>query len=209
MLINSYKKHCTTLKVDVNDFVCKELQNIKDNSLILVTDQDHEKITDKVIYALFETLLNIENQNLYTIDLSYNRLTDKAAKTIAIYIKEKNYLKHLSLKGNDIKQEGCISIAEALLSNDCDIISLDLSHNDIGNEGINILADVLAANPSTLLSLNINDCHIKQEALVKVALALHKNNNLLNLNIDNPLLFSLQQETVIHIAQALQYNQVF
>lgn len=83
--------------------------------------------------------------NLRTLDLGFNRITDKGAVLLARALEQNASLESLYLSGNDIGPAGAKALAQALAKNTT-LRSLHLSGNNIGEEGATYLADGLKAN---------------------------------------------------------------
>jgi Ran GTPase-activating protein (RanGAP) involved in mRNA processing and transport len=108
------------------------------------------------------------------------------------------------LHGNQITYAGCKELANALISQNT-LKHLDLGTNPIGDAGICELILALVHN-TTLEQLNIGNTYMEQKALVTIADMLQENKTLRALNIESPILFSVSEETTIHLAKALGVN---
>ncbi|KUF94447.1 NLRC3 protein [Phytophthora nicotianae] len=82
---------------------------------------------------------------LRTLDLGFNRLTDKGATQLAEALETNTSLESLYLSGNEIGPAGTRALAQALTKN-THLRSLHLSGNNIGEEGARFLADGIAGN---------------------------------------------------------------
>ena len=114
-----------------------------------------------------------------------------------------NCIHILIMKGNDIKS---LSQLNNFLINKkiCNIKHLDLSFNPI-DDHILTLINILNVN-KTLTYLNLSNIHMNTASLIQLIITLKDNKHLNNINIDNPLLYSLQEETTVHLSKLLQYD---
>lgn len=111
--------------------------------------------------------------NLRTLDLGFNRITDKGATLLARALEQNASLESLYLSGNDIGPAGAKALAQALAKN-ATLRSLHLSGNNIGEEGATYLADGLKANRG-LRSLYIGTNGIGSNGMKCLAAALTVN----------------------------------
>jgi Ran GTPase-activating protein (RanGAP) involved in mRNA processing and transport len=164
-----------------------------------------KRISDEAVFPLFEALGHGFAVSPFTsIDLSYNMIRNYGAKAISVHVQQTQSLESLNLCGNEIGRMGCEIIAEHLQHNHS-LLSVNLNTNPIGDVGLVKVADMLLVN-NTLEALDIGHTDMKQNALVKIAIALRNNTSLRLLNVDSPLLNSLQEQTTIHFARALREN---
>uniref|UniRef100_A0A671SRF0 Leucine rich repeat containing 34 n=1 Tax=Sinocyclocheilus anshuiensis TaxID=1608454 RepID=A0A671SRF0_9TELE len=83
---------------------------------------------------------------------------------------------------------------------------LRMTGNKIGNKGAMQLAAMLQIN-STLEEIDISDCDLATQSVVAFAIVLKNNRKICAINAGRPLLFSLQEETTVHMAQMLVVNK--
>merc|ERR1712110_69289 len=93
-------------------------------------------------------------------------------------LQNKQNLEYLNIYLNNIQTDGCMNMVEILFNNP-GLRELNLGENKINHDGIIALTSVLNWNNDTLEVLNI----------------------------DNPILTSIGQETGIHFAKMLQNNR--
>ena len=80
-------------------------------------------------------LLKCRESQLSWLDLTYNQLTDEAAKYLAEAINNNCQLRKLSLVGNKISDIGAQHLAEAINNNNCQLHTLYLFSNNITKAG--------------------------------------------------------------------------
>jgi len=82
---------------------------------------------------------------------------------------------------------------------------LKMSGNCIGDIGGMTVAQMLSANKG-LTSLDLGSTDVGHKTLTLIGTALRENQTLTSLNLDRPLLFSLGEEAMGHVGQALVWN---
>ncbi|KAG7381044.1 Phosphoglucomutase-3 [Phytophthora pseudosyringae] len=118
---------------------------------------------------------------LRTLDLGFNRLTDKGASQLAEALEANASLESLYLSGNEIGPAGARALAQALTKN-THLRSLHLSGNNIGEEGARFLADGIAGN-TALRSLYLGTNGIGAAGMQSLATALTHNTSLEELTL--------------------------
>ncbi|GAQ83189.1 hypothetical protein KFL_001390070 [Klebsormidium nitens] len=138
------------------------------------------------VFALTEALH--DETQIVSLDLSYNNIDDAGAATIARLLKFNSSLQSLNLEHNNITGEGVKQLAASLQAAEgggLALRSLNLRGNPLEDAGGMALADML-------------------KSVIYIANVLQQSNRALQkLNLDNPRLFSLQEETASHIARML------
>uniref|UniRef100_A0A673CQD4 Leucine rich repeat containing 34 n=1 Tax=Sphaeramia orbicularis TaxID=375764 RepID=A0A673CQD4_9TELE len=114
---------------------------------------------------------------------------------------------HCYLLGLFISCDSWLFVISFLLfcSYNSSLLSLRLSGNKIGNRGATYLAAVLQVN-ATLQDLHLDDCDLATQSVIALAIMLKNNRTLRSIDISRPLLFSLQEEWVVHWAEMLEVN---
>lgn len=118
---------------------------------------------------------------LRTLDLGFNRLTDKGATQLAKALETNTSLESLYLSGNEIGPAGARALAQALIKN-THLRSLHLSGNNIGEEGARFLADGIAGN-TALRALYLGTNGIGAAGMQSLATALTQNKSMEELTL--------------------------
>lgn len=229
-LLSDYIRTCAEIGVDENDRILKvlEKENARENgmdfrltpepastaprqtgiALLDLSGNDHLvcpteiRVEDGDVDALCLTLA--KNPAVVRLDLRYNRIKDAGARRLANFLKESKTLEELVVSCNDIGPQGGAAIGESLVDN-TSLKRLRINGNKIDNKGGMAFAAALQGN-RTLRSLDLGDTDQRTESVVALTTVLNHNDALLMLNLNNPLLFSQEEETTVHIANMLKVN---
>ncbi|XP_030640491.1 NACHT, LRR and PYD domains-containing protein 12-like [Chanos chanos] len=99
------------------------------------------KLTEQSCEAVASALQSV-NCPLRELDLSDNDLQDSGVRLISVGLKNPHCkLEILRLSGCLVTEEGCSSLASALISNPLHLRELDLSYNHPGDSGVKLLSD--------------------------------------------------------------------
>ncbi|XP_065114469.1 leucine-rich repeat-containing protein 34 isoform X1 [Paramisgurnus dabryanus] len=208
-LKSRYLSACEEIQRLPNECILKVLADGTNSrvSLELAGSNDRlkhkEKLTDDDVRVLSKTLGG--SSAIKGLDLRYNCITDKGAVYLANIIQESESLQFLDLMCNDIEAEGAEMIAKSLHQNKS-LRTLRMTGNKIGNKGAMQLAAMLQIN-STLVELDVSDCDLTTQSVIAFAIVLSNNRRIRAINISRPLLFSLQEETTVHMAKMLVVNK--
>lgn len=124
-------------------FGLKESRNIKELTLSC-------SLNDEDCFLIKDYFLN--NDSLTSIDLSINKINNKAMEHLYYGLKTCNNLKTLILSDNFIGDMGCEYIKELLISTQS-LKSLDVSNCEFKDQGVNYISEGLLLN-SSLTQLN-------------------------------------------------------
>ncbi|KAE9009210.1 hypothetical protein PR003_g17161 [Phytophthora rubi] len=130
---------------------------------------------------LLSDVLTHGASKLRTLDLGFNRLTDKGATQLAVALETNSSLESLYLSGNEIGPAGARALAQALTKN-THLRSLHLSGNNIGEEGARFLAEGIAGN-TALRALYLGTNGIGAAGMQSLATALTHNKSLEELTL--------------------------
>ncbi|XP_032888092.1 leucine-rich repeat-containing protein 34-like [Amblyraja radiata] len=106
---------------------------------------------------------------------------------------------------NDIGSNGAEWLAKALQLN-ISVRHLRVNGNKIGNKGGMHFATMLQLN-RTLESLDIADCDLGIQCVIGLATVLNHNKALKSIDVGRPLVYTLQEEMTVHMADMLHVNQ--
>lgn len=114
------------------------------------------------VFTIMEYLL--ENNTLRVLDLTANEVRFQGCESIAKYLKSETWtLESLHLGTNECSNYGAKAIAQALPLNKS-LLHLDMSHNQIEDFGLMQLAQALAEN-STIMSIKFFGNNFGQDCL--------------------------------------------
>ncbi|XP_007252411.4 leucine-rich repeat-containing protein 34 [Astyanax mexicanus] len=205
-----YLSVCDDLQLDPNPCVSRVLTEAHScSSGISLRLRGNERrsgvnrLSDTDLLLLSKTLRN--EGSVKAVDLRYNRIADEGAGHLADLLQENEALESLDLMCNDIEVQGAERLAKSLHQN-ATLKRLRMTGNKIGNKGAKHFASMLQINTS-LEDLDVSDCDLGTQSLIAFAIVLNNNRNIRSINISRPLLFSLQEETTIHMARMLAVNQ--
>lgn len=165
------------------------------------------QLNDQTLYPLLEVLsYNFANCPLQVINLSHNHLGRSSAAGLAVFLNHTHTLQSLDLGANEIDGAGCDALIEVLLHNPPPSLTrLHLYSNPLGGAALAKIASMLSNN-RTLTDVHLGNTDMDQLSLMKIATALTSNSTLKRLNLDTPLLTSLQEETTIYLSRCLAQN---
>ena len=139
------------------------------------------------------------------IDLSYNHISDAGALTLSRILKSALNLKTLNLQSNNINPDGCKAICEALTDHQS-LQYINFNGNSIKTEGVISLVSLLL-NCLGILELDLGNNSIDHDGIIAITTALNKAHFSLEvLNLENPALNSIMQETAVHFGKMLSIN---
>ena len=201
---NSGLQHLGLADNNINSKAVAVLQALKNNSQLVTLDLRRSGITGEVAEDLAQVIQNnsdlkelvlssndlkssgaivlqalARSSQLTSLDLSGNNMTEVVAEDLANVIKNNAGLRHLSLAGNYLKSKALI-ILQALTENS-QLVVLDLSGNNMNGEVVEHLANVIKNN-SGLQHLGLADNNINSKA-VAVLQALKNNSQLVTLDL--------------------------
>ncbi|CAK9004793.1 Leucine-rich repeat-containing protein 34 [Durusdinium trenchii] len=168
------------------------------NSLVLFKERLQNHDVQAVAAAVKET-----GQLIDTLDLSWNALNDHVASDL-VEIVLHGQVRHLDLSNNDLSAKGISSLLEVVESGKTSLETLSVAHNPIGPAGGVEVAKLLASTNCNLLELNLGSTDQDTSSLISIASSLKRNNTLRVVNLDNPTLFSFDDETTVHLAEVLK-----
>eukprot|EP00960_Hanusia_phi_P044871 756872-Hanusia_phi.AAC.10 len=163
------------------------------------------RLDDGDLEALLKGMRKAGDVALREFDLSWNVISDHGIGILMDYLREFDNVIALRLSHNNFGIEGAKRIAEAI--NDCQSLShLFLDGNKIEDRGGLILVEKLARNTS-LRTISLGCMDLGHQTFTMLGKVLTQNNSITTLNIDRPILFSCQEESIYHLASGLKLNK--
>ena len=141
------------------------------------------------------------------LDLSYNEMGDAGADAVGRLLREVPSLSWLSLAGNSIGVGGARTLADTLGGDGYSgsLRHFNINGNPVHNEGGMHLARMLLSN-RTLQVVDFGSTQLGTEAIIALATVLKTQPFVEEINLDNPRLYSLEEETAQHLAHMLSIN---
>jgi len=97
------------------------------------------------------TLLSCFVQFMRSLNLNYNLVGAKGARSLGVALADSRTLKELSLDGNHIGDAGAIGLADGLFRN-TSLTRISLANNNIGGPGTMAIAEALRESPRVVVS---------------------------------------------------------
>ena len=120
------------------------------------------------------------NLGIQKLSMKKHKMRCQGMFTMMEYLLENNTLRVLDLTANEIRFQGCESIAKYLKSENCTLESLHLGANEWGNYGAKAIAQALPINKS-LIHLDMSHNQIEDFGLMQLAQALAENSVILSI----------------------------
>jgi len=126
------------------------------------------EIGDKGIAKLVAAFIKAKEKKLTPIpvlDLSYNKIGDAGAVSLAELVEKCDSVRDLYLEHNVIGNNGAIALAKSLISNKS-LVSFSIPENKVEQAGATALLNMLREN-STILIADLGGIHIRGDELAK------------------------------------------
>ncbi|XP_072562567.1 ribonuclease inhibitor-like [Paramormyrops kingsleyae] len=125
-------------------------------NILIALRVDRCELTEKCCETLAAALRS-NSSHLRELDLSDNDLQDSGVKLLSAGLGDSQCkLEILRLSGCRVTEEGCSSLASAVMSNPSHLRELDLSYNHPGDSGVKLLSAVLEDPSCKLETLNVD-----------------------------------------------------
>ena len=147
---------------------------LSNSSCLQILSLSKCSLEETQIISVFGNMRN----SLKHLDLSFNVITDKAAKSVADVIHNNPDLEHLNLSNCSLQKGGLAVILRAVRTA-CRLKYLNLQSNKITD----VLASEIAAFISALEYLSLSDCAIQKEGFLRICDGLKKTSSLIHLNL--------------------------
>ncbi|XP_034415796.1 leucine-rich repeat-containing protein 34 isoform X3 [Cyclopterus lumpus] len=212
-----YAAFCAEQMIEINPHVLQALEKATATNVTIKLPGNHhlrdaQRLHDKDVLALSKCLR--DNKRVTALDVGYNNITDEGVGHLVDLLQfifpcspeqeDGSSLRSLDLTFNDIRSDGAEVLAKSLQRNST-LLSLRLSNNKIENRGAMHLARMLQVN-STLRELELAACDLDTQSVIAFAIVLTRNQTLRSVDISRPLLFGLQEEWAVHVAEMLAVN---
>ena len=141
---------------------------------------------NKLIDTDLEILCNCledRNNNLQTLDVSYNNFTPESGHILSRFLSVTCRLKELSIAGNNFGPEGTMLVFDGLRGNSS-LTRLNVACNEISDRGMTGIAEISDVG-KTLRSLDLSDNYITIKGIRSFILMMDENNTLNTLKLDN------------------------
>jgi len=220
LLVERYRQTCADVGQEPSEFIVSALHNAAYSRALLLSGRDCEtvgmrkllpeqRLSDRVFAPLLEVLCFAFPQAPFkSLDLSANHLSSHSMAGLAQFICGNQSLTSVDLSANDIDRLGGEALAHALSRDDGaaappQLTKINLSHNPLGASALSAWASLLSSN-TTLTELNLGYTDCETLPMMKICTALgHHNRTLKRINLDGPLLPSLNEESTVHMARTL------
>ncbi len=156
---------------DRNTTLKEKIHRYDDRSIVDLTSQG---LTDRDMEIVVQEAMI--NKQCKQLQLGFNRITSIGVSILVDALKSNNTLQQLSLRNNDISDDGVRSLAKVLSINNNTLNALDLGHNRITNEGMKHLAQMIKRN-RTLTDLYLPKNAISDEGVQILADAIENHNS--------------------------------
>ena len=163
------------------------------------------RLDDVDLEALLKGMRQAGDLVLRELDLSWNNISDHGVGLLMDYLREFDNVIALRLAHNNFGVEGAKRIAE-VMNNLQSLSHLFLDGNKIEDKGGLILVENLARNTS-IRTISLGCMDLGHQTFTMLGKALAQNNSITSLNIDRPILFSCQEESIYHLATGLKLNK--
>eukprot|EP01084_Bolivina_argentea_P189051 325242_1 len=217
----SLQNEYQTLCKNFNELPNKRILSCMENSstqlnLSSASFSDTDKIQNNEIIPLFEAIKSSNSQHLFTkIDLSWNRITDSGAKSIASFLLNNKHIIDVNLKGNDITSIGGTEIMKSLITtystvnnNEIALNSLNLNGNKLGDDTMILLSELFTNTKiKQLCSLDIGNCDFGHMGWTYIMNRLIENKFIQELNIQNCRVTTLSHEMCSVLSKVLYHNR--
>ena len=155
---------------------------LESNKTLRSISLSRNKLTDTDLELLCSSMEDTDN-NLETVDLSFNSFTPEAGHTIGRFLSVSRKLKDLKISGNNFGALGIRPILEGLREN-YTLKKLDIAFNEISDRGMKVLGGMQSLGKA-LTSLDLSDNFITFRGIKHFVPVLESNTSLTVLKLDN------------------------
>lgn len=194
---------------------------IRENPQLSVLKLSYNNLGDEGAIIIAQAMVQdgVQHKSLSLLDLGFNGIGDKGCAALALQAVAGNLtLQKLYLAGNQIREEGAIAIAGAILHG-CGLVSLHVTANKLGPVGIKALAGAIAerdARPvvsdsseithriKTVEEFYCGNTNMESSGFMQLSSMLLSNSNLRILSLSNN---GVDDRDMALLAQALTRNK--
>ncbi|XP_065894790.1 uncharacterized protein [Dysidea avara] len=131
-------------------------------------------------------LMRNTNSPLKHLDVSYNAISDDAAKYVADLVLKSTMLTHLDLSNCGLQERGLALIVKAICKSTM-LKYIDLKSNKLNDSLANEIAAFISDN-HVLNNLCLSDCDLREEGLLRIVEALERTKLMQHLDISSTLI---------------------
>ena len=155
---------------------------LESNKTLRTLSLARNKLTDTDAELLCSSMEDTDN-NLQSLDLSFNHFTPEAGHTLGRFLSVSRKLEHLDISGNNFRASGARPVFEGLRENHT-LKSLDIAFNELSDRGMKMLASMQSLG-GALNHLNMSDNFITVKGIKQFMPILEGNDTLTVLKLDN------------------------
>ena len=164
------------------------------------------RVQDVDVEAIVLALQSCPNSVCSTLDLSWNNISDEGIAKLVEFLKTDDRIMRLDLSYNQMGEQGAKIMAEMLKVNKR-IYHLYLTGNKVGDIGGLALAGAIGGN-TTLRTVELGNMALGHKTFTMFGICLKSDKlNISRLNLDRPILFSCQEESIDNLAMGLRFNR--
>ncbi|TMW62500.1 hypothetical protein Poli38472_005118 [Pythium oligandrum] len=149
-----------------------------------------------------ENAMNALNERPYLLEAA--PAIARLLQNTAVYT---STIAEIDLNGNHFGAESCQLLCSSLMEAPTSLRRLSLRGNRLRVAGGHAIAALLASSVCSLQDLDVGNTELEVENLIAIASALRTNRSLHTLNLDNPVVRTMEEEAIQHIGKMLQVNE--
>ena len=151
---------------------------IKNNQKLVDLNLSKCELSETGMHKISTAL--IDSQNLETVNLNCNKVSNLVANNLALMIANNIKLKKLSISNCNLQSYGFVQLCESLRSNS--IIHIDLSYNNLDYSMACSLAEMIIKNVK-LTYIDLSHCDLKEMQFVVILEAMKNTRNFLHVDL--------------------------
>ena len=183
-----------------NNIINKIISIIFCNICLVKLNLSKCELSESQILIIAKALNNLSR--LKYLDISHNKISDKAASELGSALSTNQVLEHLNLSSCQLLKLHIAGIAKGVSKKESSLMFLDISHNTVTNNVSDEIASVVINNP-LLEHLNLANCELSELQLSSIFEVLSKPSLLTFLDISHN---SLTNKASDEIASVVSNN---